>query len=126
MFSQPSIVPDILLGALFMAAPAGIGWCHAYPEVSVPRDGSTLAGSPREVRIHFTEGVEVEFSRITVKGANGEVVSQGRLRRLADDTIAIDLNPLRPGNYAVEWQVLSVDTHITDGLLRFTVTSGNK
>jgi methionine-rich copper-binding protein CopC len=126
MFSQPSIVPNILLAALFMAAPAGIGWCHAYPEVSVPRDGSTLADSPREMRIQFTEGVEVEFSRITVKGSKGEVVSQGKLRRVADDTIAIDMKPLGPGDFIVEWQVLSVDTHITDGVLRFTIAAGEK
>jgi methionine-rich copper-binding protein CopC len=41
---------------------------------------------------------------------------------LANDTLAVDLIPLAAGNYSVEWQVLSVDTHITDGILRFTVT----
>jgi methionine-rich copper-binding protein CopC len=48
-------------------------------------------------------------------------VSNGKLRKLADDTVAIDLKPLRPGNYVAEWQVLSMDTHITEGVVRFTV-----
>jgi methionine-rich copper-binding protein CopC len=51
-------------------------------------------------------------------------VGQGDLRRLAEDTLAVDLRPLRPGTYTIEWQVLSVDTHITDGVLRFTVSGG--
>jgi methionine-rich copper-binding protein CopC len=82
--------------------------------------------APREVRIQFTEGVEIAFSQITVKGPDGEVVSQGKLRQLADDTLAIDLKPLNPGNYTVEWQVLSVDTHVTEGLLQFTIGASGK
>jgi methionine-rich copper-binding protein CopC len=110
----------LLAGYVF----GGTVWAHAYPAKSLPADGANLKEPPREVRIQFTEGVEAEFSRITVRAQSGDVVSQGRLRSLADDTIAIDLKPLRPGNYAVEWQVLSVDTHITEGVLRFTVNSG--
>jgi len=99
---------------------------HAYPAVSIPNNGATVKEPPREVRIQFTEGVEIAFSQITVKGANGEVVSQGKLRQLAEDTLAIDLKPLNPGNYTVDWQVLSVDTHVTDGVLRFTVGASGK
>ena len=101
-------------------------WAHAYPAVSLPNNGATVKESPREVRIQFTEAVEIAFSAITVIGANKEVVSQGKLRKLADDTLAIDVKPLQPGNYTVEWQVLSVDTHVTDGVLRFTVAPSGK
>jgi methionine-rich copper-binding protein CopC len=82
--------------------------------------------APNEVRIQFTEAVELAFSKITVKGAKGEVVSQGKLRQPAADTLAIDLKPIGPGNYVVEWQVLSVDTHITEGTLRFAVGAAGK
>ncbi len=81
---------------------------------------------PREVRIQFTEGVEIAFSQITVKGPSGEMVSQGKLRQLTEDTLAIDLKPLSPGNYTVEWQVLSVDTHVTEGLLHFSLAPKGK
>jgi len=101
-------------------------WAHAYPATSLPADGATLKEPPREVRIQFTEGLEIAFSQIVVKGANGEVVSQGKLRQLGEDTVVIDLKPLRLGNYTVEWQVLSVDTHVTEGVLRFTVGAGGK
>jgi methionine-rich copper-binding protein CopC len=101
-------------------------WAHAYPAVSSPANNATLKEPPREVRIQFTEGLELAFSQITVKGPNGEDVTQGKLRRLGEDTLAIDLKPLRPGSYTVEWQVLSVDTHVTEGALRFTVGAGGK
>ena len=103
-----------------------VAWSHAYPTVSSPADGASLKEPPREVRIQFTEGLELAFSRITVKGPNGEVVSQGKMRQLAQDILAVDLKTLSPGNYMVEWQVLSVDTHITEGVLRFTVDPKGK
>jgi methionine-rich copper-binding protein CopC len=101
-------------------------WAHAYPAVSSPANNATLREGPREVRIQFTEGVEIAFSQITVKRQNGEVVSQGKLRQLADDTVATDLKPLALGTYVIEWQVLSVDTHVTEGVLRFSVSTGTK
>jgi methionine-rich copper-binding protein CopC len=72
-------------------------WAHAYPAISLPADGATLKEPPREVRIQFTEGLELAFSQIVVKGPNAEIVSQGKLRRLAEDTAAIDLKTAAPG-----------------------------
>ena len=117
------------LSLLFLVRPVGPparAWAHAYPAFSVPTDGSTLTVAPNEVKIQFTEGVELEFSRIAVKNAGGETVSQGKVRRIASDTLAVALNPLAPGPYVIEWQVLSVDTHITDGTLRFTIRADKK
>ena len=120
-----SIAANLALAVLFCARiqPAS---GHAYPIIVSPADGTALKESPREIRMQFTEGVELAFSRITVKGAKGEVVGQGKLRQLADDTVAIDLKPLSAGNYTIEWQVLSVDTHITEGTLHFTFSPGGK
>ena len=119
MYSKFSIVLSSAL--LLLALPGGQAWGHAYPAVSIPDNGAMVKEPPRELRIQFTEAVELAFSQITVRGSNGEVVSQGKLRQLASDTVAIDLKPLSAGSYSVEWQVLSVDTHVTDGILRFTV-----
>jgi methionine-rich copper-binding protein CopC len=96
-------------------------FAHAYPDRVSPADGAVVNQSPSEVRIQFTEGVELEFSRIDVKGSAGKTVSKGKVRRDGTDVLIIDLLPLEPGSYTIEWQVLSVDTHITQGVLRFTV-----
>jgi methionine-rich copper-binding protein CopC len=119
---------SIVLSFLFLAA-AGwrpqTAWGHAYPALTVPVDGATVK-EVREVRIQFTEGVELEFSRIDVKNSAGALMNAGRVRRLAPDTLAVELKPLLPGSYTIQWQVLSVDTHITEGLLRFSVGPGGK
>ena len=106
---------------LLLALPGSHSWGHAYPAASIPSNGATVKEPPHELRIQFTEAVELAFSQITVKAANGEIVSQGKLRQFAGDWLAIDLKPLSAGIYSIEWQVLSVDTHVTDGRLRFTV-----
>ena len=124
MSSKFSIVLSCAL--LLLALPARQALGHAYPAVSIPNNGATVKEPPRELRIQFTEAVEVAFSQITVKGSNGEIVSQGKLRQLASDMLAIDLKSLSVGSYSVEWQVLSVDTHVTDGVLHFTVGAAAK
>ena len=97
MYSRFSIVLSVaLLLSLWLEHPRHAAWAHAYPAVSIPNDGATVKEPPREMRIQFTEAVELAFSHITVKGAKGEVVSQGKLRQLANDTVAIDLKPLQP------------------------------
>src|SRR3954462_5242229 len=110
--------------AVALIAPA-LARAHAYPIIALPADGAVLREAPREVRMQFTEAIEMEFSQIVVKNALGETVS-GKLRRLAQDTVAVELKPLRPGAYTVEWQVLSVDTHVTEGVLRFSVAARGK
>ena len=123
MYSRYSIVLSVALIALSLEVAGGNAMAHAYPAVSIPNNDATVKEPPREVRIQFTEPIELAFSQITVKGAKGEVVSHGKVRQVANDTLAIDLLPLAAGSYSVEWQVLSVDTHITDGTLRFTVAT---
>jgi copper resistance protein C len=115
-----SFIPFSLC-ALSVALTGGSASAHAYPDVVSPADGATVIQPPREVRIQFTEGVELEFSRIDVKSAAGQKVSKGSVRRDGSDTLIIDLLALEPGSYTIEWQVLSVDTHITQGVLRFIV-----
>ena len=94
---------------------------HASVDISTPADRSTLPQAPTEVRIRFTEAIELAFSRITVKSSSGKTVSRGVLRQPAPNTLTLDLNPLEPGTYRIEWRVLSVDAHVTHGVLRFTI-----
>jgi methionine-rich copper-binding protein CopC len=113
-----------LLGALvFLIASAEPASPHAFVDASVPADRSTVREAPREVTVRFTESVELEFSRITVKSGAGETVSTGPIRQPAGNTLTVGLKALGPGSYTIEWRVLSVDTHVTDGVLRFTIGS---
>jgi copper resistance protein C len=126
MFFRCLIGLSFFLGLFVIVTAPPPVWAHAYPAVSVPNNGATLKEPPSEVRIQFTEAIEMAFSAVTVIGPNKEIVSQGKLRKLADDSVAIGLKPLQAGNYSVEWQVLSVDTHVTEGVLRFTIAPSGK
>ena len=97
MYSKFLIALSSILLLFSLHLRGELAWAHAYPAVSVPNNGATVKEPPREVRIQFTEGVEIAFSQITVKTANGDVVSQGKLRQLAEDTLAIDLKATEPG-----------------------------
>jgi copper resistance protein C len=111
-----------LLGALaVLVAASGPASPHAFVDTSIPADRSTVREAPGEVTVRFTESVELEFSRITVKSGTGETVSTGPIRQPAGNTLTVGLKTLGPGSYTIEWRVLSVDTHVTDGVLRFTV-----
>ena len=126
MFSRFSTALSLQVLYLLSMGLAEAAWAHAYPASTAPADGSTVSEPPREVRIQFTEGVELEFSQIVVRNSAGEVVSQEKVRRISSDTLAIDLRTLQPDSYTIEWRVLSVDTHITEGRLRFTLSPGGK
>ena len=120
MFSASFVARNIALAALFAWTTVAPAWGHAYVDSSSPADTATVP-APREAVVRFTENVELEFSTVVVKSQTGEIMSVGRIRQPVPNTLAVDVKPLTPGAYVIEWRVLSVDTHITDGTLRFSV-----
>ncbi len=104
-----------------MASPA---FAHAFLQRADPPVGSTVAASPPELSIVFTEGVEPLFSKIEVDGPTGAAVATGKPHLAPDDNrrLVIDLPKLPPGTYTVIWHATSVDTHKTEGTYKFSVT----
>ncbi len=87
---------------------------HASPAV-----GSTVTTAPARITLTFTEQLEPSFSGATVVNGSGERVDAGA--RASGATLQIYLKPLPPGTYKVNWHVLSVDTHKTQGSYSFSV-----
>ena len=111
----------LLCAVAATAAPHGAS-AHAFLKTASPAVGSMIKTAPTEVRIDFTEGVEPEFSNITVMDAHGTQVSDGRPHLEGGDThLAIELKPLAPGRYTVSWHATATDTHRTQGSFAFTV-----
>ena len=96
---------------------------HAFLQHAVPDVGSTLAHSPNEVRIQFTEAVEPVFSKIQVFDSLGKEVDKGDIHRDSSNhaLLKVSLPPLGDGTYKVVWRVVSVDTHVTSGSYPFRV-----
>ena len=96
---------------------------HAFLDGAVPRVGSEIPAAPSEVVLHFTQGVEPDFSKIEVQDSTGASVTAGAPHAAGDPTkFAVPIKTLSPGIYTVIWHVTSVDTHKTQGKFHFTVT----
>jgi len=103
----------VLLGTASLSA-------HSELERAEPAADSTVSASPREVAIWFTQTLEPAFSAITVQNAAGQRVDAGA-SRVTGNQIRVPLKPIGAGTYRVNWRVLSVDTHRTQGSYRFHV-----
>jgi methionine-rich copper-binding protein CopC len=108
------IIPLLLLLA------SGEARAHALLDHAEPRVGNTVAAPPREVTLWFTQKLEPAFSSITVTNAAGQRVDTGKVS-VSGSQMSVSLRAAGSGTYRVNWQVLSVDTHRTNGSFTFKV-----
>ena len=108
------------MAALFAAIAVSAAYAHAFLEHAEPRVGSTVPTAPKEVVLTFSQKIEPAFSSVEVSDGNGARVDQGK-PNVSATTMRVGLKPLQPGTYRVRWQVLSVDTHTTEGNFTFQV-----
>lgn len=97
-------------------------WAHAHLRTPSPAPDSIVA-APADLRLSFSEGVEPAFSEVTLVNDKGEVVKTQVHRADGDDStlIAAPALPLSTGAWDVQWKVVSVDTHRSEGHYRFTI-----
>jgi methionine-rich copper-binding protein CopC len=112
--SLTGLIPLLLLLA------TGEATAHASLDRAEPRVGNTVAAAPREVTLWFTQKLEPAFSTITVTNPAGQRVDTGK-PRVNGNQMAVSLRSGGAGTYRVNWRVLSVDTHTTDGNFSFQV-----
>lgn len=93
---------------------------HAFLDHAEPRVGNKVATPPGQVTLWFTQKLEQAFSTITVTNAAGQRVDSGKTR-VSGSQMSVSLRPGGNGTYRVNWHVLSVDTHTTDGSFTFQV-----
>jgi copper resistance protein C len=136
--------------ALIVLACAGgpAAHAHAFLNSSAPAADSTVSSAPREIKLSYSEPVEIRFSIFKlykIEAASGSdlhalhtaadaLVSADLLKR-GDDAaradagvantgrsstdIVLRLKDLQPGAYVLMWRALSVDTHTTQGSFVF-------
>lgn len=97
---------------------------HAHLKSSEPADKAEIAASPQALTLSFTEDVEPAFSGVTLLDAGKKPVAGGKalLDAKQHNRLIVPLKaPLPAGDYQVNWHVLSVDGHKTQGSYRFSV-----
>ncbi|WP_193726584.1 copper resistance CopC/CopD family protein [Paenibacillus guangzhouensis] len=105
---------------LFVLFPQGVD-AHAQIQRSSPAAESELSRAPREIRITYTENINSDLSTATLSSGSGVAVPVKLSTENDNVLILTPSSDLADGVYKVKWQVLSVDTHVTEGSFRFAV-----
>ena len=108
--------------SLAFALAATSAFAHAQLEKATPAVGGTVA-SASEIRLEFSEGVELKFTKVSLTGPGG-AVPLGAAKTESDNQAVLIVpiaKALAAGAYTVHWQAVSVDTHHTQGTFEFTV-----
>ena len=112
----------LLAGAASLCLPASLSVAHAHLLTATPGAGSTISIFPARLVCTFSEALEPTLCRLEVRDAAGARIDDGPMTISADKKqIDVALRPTGPGDYAVTWVAVSVDTHRTAGSFRFTV-----
>lgn len=107
----------ISLGAL-AAAPA---FAHAVLVQSSLGSEPIPAGAPLTVTFRFNAALEQKFFRATLIGPGKEQRELETMPGKDRTEERIELPPLEPGKYGIAYKILAADSHLTEGVLRFTV-----
>lgn len=105
---------------LLLVLATGAAQAHAFLDHAEPRVGNKIGSPPREVTLWFTQKLEPAFSSVTVTNGAGQRVDSGKAR-VSGNQMSIPLRAGGAGTYHVNWHVLSVDTHTTEGSFTFQV-----
>src|ERR1700760_4304823 len=106
--------------ALLSSAPAALA--HAQLLSTAPASGATLAAQPKLVVFKFGENVGGTLGAVRVYDAAGDEVDDATVTHPGGDAhaIAVGLRPKLPdGTYTATYRVVSADTHIVYGGVRF-------
>ena len=111
----------IFVLSLLLVGLGGAGaHAHAMLSSASPPVGGSVGAAPRQVTLSFTQGLEPAFSSVQVTDSKGARVDTGKAQ-VSGSTMTVGLKALSPGTYRVNWHVLSVDTHKTQGSSSFHV-----
>jgi hypothetical protein len=96
---------------------------HAVLIRSSPPHRAVLAQAPERIDLWFNERLEAAYSTASVWSEAGAQVDARDVAVAPDDPrrLSVSLATRAPGHYTVKYRVLSVDGHIVDSLIIFTV-----
>jgi copper resistance protein C len=119
-----NLIRMLVIAAVASLGLAGHAFAHAHLKSAAPAVNGTVAASPTELDLTFTEGVDLKFTGVAVTGPGKETVETGeaKLKTGDDTTLIVPLTgPLSPGAYTVAWHALAKDGHKTKGSYTFTI-----
>ena len=117
----------LLVGPALPGAPGTRVLAHAQLIASSPGAGVTLNDSPTELRLIFSEQLELQVTSLDLRSLDGATTFERVGEIDPDDAFALvvgDLD-LPEGVYSVTWRTLSaVDGHTAEGAFSFGIGAG--
>ncbi len=99
-------------------------FAHAHLKDQLPAEGTAVEQAPESISLSFSEGIEVNFTKVSIIGPENKIVKTGKatLDPSNDTKVIVPVeDKLAAGKYDVNWSVVSVDGHKTKGTYSFTV-----
>ena len=94
---------------------------HAILKSSSPASGGSVTSPDVAVKLTFNVRVDAARSRLQLLMPDASTVELPIVKLPSPDTLVSKLTGLKPGAYAIRWQVLAPDGHISRGEIPFTV-----
>lgn len=108
----------LVVGAALLAVSVA---AHSLLLESSPAAGAVLTAPPSRVSLRFNNRIEKRLSRLVLVTAGGEARALSPLADGAPDRLEAPAPRLAPGDYRLEWHVLSIDGHLVSGAVPFRV-----
>ncbi|MSO75404.1 MAG: copper resistance protein CopC [Alphaproteobacteria bacterium] len=108
-------------GLLALVAGSDPAWAHAIVVHSAPAAGETVALPPSQVMVRFNGRIDHKRSVLSLGQSDKKAHTLAILGDAPANELRAPLAAVPPGAYRLQWQVLSVDGHITRGVISFTV-----
>jgi methionine-rich copper-binding protein CopC len=94
---------------------------HAVVVQSSPAVNETVQGPDVAVTLKFNSRVDGKRSTLLLSTSDSQSKPLTIEQQSAPDTLTAHATKLGPGKYAIHWQVLATDGHITRGEIPFSV-----
>jgi copper resistance protein C len=94
---------------------------HAILKSSSPAHGGSVISPDVPVKLTFNVRVDAARSKLQLLMPDASTVELPIVGWPSPDTLVSKLTGLKPGAYAIRWQVLAPDGHISRGEIPFTV-----
>jgi copper resistance protein C len=106
------------LVAVALLALTAVAQAHTHLKEATPADKSVVNTAPTNLVLEFSEAAKVTALTLHKQGEADQKLTASPATASAEVTAA--LPKLSPGQYSVEWRVVSDDGHIMSGKLSFT------
>ena len=119
----PTCARGLFLALVAWVLSVGLALGHSGLQRTEPPAESKLKRPPSEVKLFFSERLEPAYSTVRVKDDSGAQVDRQDAHVDPSNPLLLraTLQPLEQGAYTVNWRVLSVDGHVTEGRFAFQV-----